>query len=1057
MLEIIAGPAGSGKSRMLYERVLARAMEHPKKNIIVCTPEQYSLTVMRRIASMSREKGILNIDVLSFNRLAHRIFEGAGGDASEVLDDTGKNLILRRIASEKEQELLLLSANLKKMGYINSVKSVISEFMQYGIAPEDQERMILNAKEENPYLALKLEDLRLIFGEFERRLGEEYITREELLSKAAKAAHGAKFLQDAEICFDGFTGFTPVQYYLMEVLYRITGQVAVTVTDDGSGRRFFEIARKEEERLRKIGGADTKLTFLPSGKEVKREAGIYRCHDAVMETEHAIEQIEELVRQGYRYRDIGIILGDPGYGELLSDAAKKRGIPVFSDRTQGIAMNPLSELIRVLLQAVRDDFPYESMVHLMKTGLTGIDREKADEAENYIRALKIRGRSRYQRQWKRKYKGIEPETAEAAEEVRKEIYALLSPLLKLGEKAGAARITKALYEVLLKAGAEEGIHAMAEGLEAEGLRSEAMQYAQIYARVMQLFDQIADLLGEEEMSIGEYAELMDAGLSEIRLGTLPPGTDCIIAGDLLRSRFSGIRALFILGMNEGFVPQAPERGGLISDRDRDFLREAGFELAPTAAEQADTEQYYLYMNLFKPTDKLMVSYADLGPDMSERKPSYFLGFVRQEVPEAKTYHVQELDCFDRVRAMERLSEVMGTYSREAALLYRFFLEEGGDPERLLSASQGEPWVRQLGRLAAKLVYGGRKLESATELERYAACAYQHFLRYGLRLRERADFEFAMRDFGNVLHGILQDYAEGLRSIGRSFRDPYDEKSEEILSAVLENAGDERQALMFAESSRNAYMKKRMERVARRTIDTIQSQVLSGSFEPEAFEKYFEHEGLKGYIDRVDCSADGEEAWVSIIDYKSGNKPFDLDRIYYGLDLQLILYLSAALAQMEGKYGKGKVHPAGVFYYHVDDPLVEDEGEDDEELKHKIERQLRLRGMVNSDPEAIRRLDGNVSEKGKSDVIPVGFKSDGGFDAYSKVASEEELKEMMSHAIKRARQLAEGILSGNVSREPFELDGSTACDYCGYREICDGGKKRHLSSVEFPDSWKEEGS
>ncbi len=1058
MLKIIAGPASCGKSTLLFRKIREEAAKAPERNFILCVPEQFSLTSMRKIMETAEPYGILNIDVLSFNRLSHRIFEEAGGDSAEVLDDTGKNLILRRIASEISKELSVLGSNLKKMGYIGNVKSVISELMQYGIAPKDMERMLSEAEGTDPYLALKLRDIRLIYERFEEKLGTEYVTREELLSRASLSAKNAKFLQGAAVCFDGFTGFTPVQYSLMEELYRITKDMTVTVTNDGSGKELFALGQKTEEHLYRIGGKDTKLERLPARVRKAPEFTCLSCQDVREETEYVIGQIGHLVKeQGFRYREIGIILGNPEYAEILSDAAYRRGLPVFTDRTVGIAMNPLSEMIRAVLSLVREDFTYETVIHFLRTDFSGLDRDTVDQTENYIRAMKLRGKKKYENPWSRRYRGIEEKTLLCAEEARGRLFKLLEPLYRLRTEASAGEFTETLYGLLLAVDAQERLERLAEAFEVSGSRTEAMQYRQIYPLIMQLFDRIVDLIGNEKMDVGEYAELMDAGLSELRIGSLPAGSDCVMAGDLMRSRFSDIRALFVLGMNEGNIPSAPEKGGLIGDRDRSFFKERNIELAPTAIEQAGTEKFYFYMNICKPSEILSISYAARKTDGSAGRPSFFLSFAKKLFAGTEKVLRDNTEITDREKALQKLSETIGEYTREAGELYRLFQETDENPEIFLDAAQGENPERFLRTFVSKRLYGQRRLESATELERYAACAYAHFLRYGLHLKEREDLEFEQTDLGSLLHSVLQFYSEGLEKNGRTFRDPADGLTERIFREALENAGNEKQEAAFSLNLRNAYLKKRVERIARRTIDTISYQVRSGSLLPSAFEKKFEYGGLKGYIDRIDRYTENGEVWLDVIDYKSGNKTFDRDRIWYGLDLQLTIYLSAAMLLESIASGSApeKVHPAGIFYYHVDDPLVEAaEGESDLQISEKIRKELKLRGVVNSDQRVLTLLDRDFTEKGKSDIIPAAMKVNGELSDLSSAADEEELRSMMRYTEGEVRKLRGEILSGNISALPYELKGKSACTYCPYRGICSGGKARKLTGKNYPEAWNE---
>ncbi|MBO6112833.1 MAG: PD-(D/E)XK nuclease family protein [Lachnospiraceae bacterium] len=1071
MIKILRGPAGAGKSRSLYRTVLNLSSKNKDRNHILCVPEQFTLSAMRLIMEMSENKGMLNIDVLSFNRLSYRIFSDTGSDRFRLLDDTAKNLIIRHIASEKRDELTVFGPNLRKQGYISCVKSALSELMQYGCSVSDVEDMIRAAEEKEPYLACKLRDTRIIYAEFLKRLGNEYATVEDLYNRAALKAPEAGFLRKAVICFDGFTGFTPVQYELIKSLYEISEDIYVTVTDDGSGNPLFSPGSGTIDKLAKLSGGDIRVidvndlnimrhindpvfTFLGENifrrnKRSIRQEGrirIVRAKNIREETKAVFTRIRELTaNEGLRYSDIAIILGNMGeYTDILKKEAMRCNVPLYADEARGIEFDPFAQLIRDAIACVREDMTYGSVFNFLRTYLAGPDRQDIDLAENYIRAFNIRGMKKYSAPFKYSYKGIRAEEIEAAELVRKRVYDLLKPLYDIRNGATVREYTTALYELGIKLGIEEKTRELSYRSEEAGDSVRKMEFDQVYGLIMELYDSLVSLMGDERMDIEEYSGMIDAGLSEIRVGTLPPSNDCVMAGDLTRSRFNDIKVLFIMGLCEGNIPDQGSNGGIISDMDRQFLKKGDFELAPTAEEKTDTSKFYYYMNILKPVKELILSYPENGEDGTVKRPSFFLKETKKLFEDIKIEEgLNSQKIFDASDALISFCEKIGEED-EAYLLFRA-LGENRDTLNIID-SHFKTGTDVLSREAAKALYENKAGESATELEKYAACAYAHYLQYGLGLRERLDFEFEARDIGTFLHEVLKNYSLALKDNGLSFAGVDDALSDKYLSEALEASGNEKLLRLFESSGRNAYMKKRVTRIAKRTVDTLRFQIKEGAFKPAAFEKSFSTHGLKGFIDRVDKAEDGQEIYLDIIDYKSGNKSFDRDRIYYGLDLQLVIYMNAAMEAEIASDGmdKDKVHPAGFFYYHIDDPLVDSaKGADDDEILSKLHGELKLRGIVNSDRRVWKLFDRGIEERGRSAVIPLAVKKDGEPDAYSVTASEEELKEMMSHTMELADSFKEAIKAGDIRKEPYELDGKTACDLCGYVSICDMGKRRKL--------------
>lgn len=1073
MITILRGPAGAGKTTRLYGILLEKAKENRKRDLILGVPEQFTLSAMRTIMEMSDEKGILNIDVLSFARLSHRIFESTGSDRAGILDDTAKNLLIRLIASEKKDSLRVFGNNMNKQGYVSCVKSAISEFMQYGYGLFDIDEMIGRISPKESALAAKLSDVRVIYEEFKNRLGKEYMTREEILVRAAKEAAKAPFLREAEVFLDGFTGFTPVQYELIKSLYEITGRLYVTVTDDGSGDPLFELGRSTIDHLESISKGDCTIedvnggeivrhtdspvfTFL--GKNIFRRTGrTFEDKGAVSfcvaksigeEAKYVMMHIRDLVvNKNLRYRDIAVIMGNAGeYADILKNEALRCDVPLYIDVTRGIEYNPFPRMLKAALGCIREDMSYDSVFSFLKTGMTGLQKKDVDLAENYIMAFRIRGMGRYQKKFTAVYEGITQETLEAAERVRVRLCELLEPVYEIRRSATAKDYTSRLYDLTVRLSSADYLDERAAGFEEQGDLVRKMEFEQIYGKIIELFDRIVSIIGDTRMDIEEYAGILEAGLSEIKVGTLPLSNDCVSAGDLERSRFGDIKALFIMGLSENNIPSQPAKGGILSDQDRQLLKDNGYELAPTAAERSGTEKFYYYMNVLKPAEQLYLSFSALSGDGSAQKPSYFLKETQRLFPGSRLKEYDSLDddeIFSVSDALIRFSMLIGN-SEKAYPLYRALMDE---PEcrQIVDSHFAAPCDR-LSQEAADALFGGAGFESASQLERYAACAYAHYLQYGLRLRERFDFEFDARDIGTLLHDILRKYCDRLEEKKLTFVSVDNAESDRILEDILEAAGNEKIASLYESSSRNAYMKKRIDRIAKRTVETLRFQSRQGSFVPSAFEKKFTYDGLKGFIDRIDRYEDGQDVYIDIIDYKSGNKKFDPDRVWYGLDLQLVIYMSAAM-EMEVKLsGRDEtlIHPAGLFYYHIDDPVVDEKpGTADEEVALRIYRELKLSGIVNSDDRVIDAFDRDIRTDGSSAVIPVRINRDGTIRAQSGTASEEDIREVIRHTGELVSKFRKSIRDGYISREPYELGGKTPCEYCSFLSLCDQGKKRRL--------------
>ena len=594
-LQFIFGNSGNGKSYYLYHYIVEEAVRHPEKNYLVLVPEQFTMQTQKDLCMAHPRGGIMNVDVLSFGRLAHRVFEELVEDNRTVLDDEGKNLVLRRIAGECEEELTVLKGNLKKQGYISEVKSVISEFTQYGV---DFDRLdeFMDTLNPESYLYYKLKDIRKVYEKFEDYLSEKYITKEEMLDVLSDAVPFSGILRGSTVALDGFTGFTPVQNRLMGELLKVCEKVMITVEMDEREDPFvcrhpyqmFAMSKQMTVSLMKTAqeaGAETEDPVYLYGKPVRRfrnnpgmaflESELFRYsgktfadeQDAVTlheagnprgEARYVAESIRRLVREkGLRYREIAVIAADMDvYANALEKACSLYDIPVFMDHKKSILLNAFVEYLRSLLEMAEQNFTYESVFRHLRTGLCGFDCDEVDRLENYCLALGIKGYRKWQQAWVRRTGNTDEEELAELNHLRVifvEKTAGLMGILKQRKKT-VRDVTLAVYEYLVQEKLQEKLKIMELDFQEQGELALAKEYAQVYRIVMDLFDKFVELLGGETISLKEYRELLDAGLEEAKVGVIPPSLDQLVIGDVERTRIKNIRALFFVGANDTMLP-----------------------------------------------------------------------------------------------------------------------------------------------------------------------------------------------------------------------------------------------------------------------------------------------------------------------------------------------------------------------------------------------------------------------------------------------------------------------------------------------------------------------
>ena len=1128
-LRFYFGPSGSGKSHRIYEEIMQRAAQEPGRNFLIIVPDQFTMQTQKDLVMRSDRGGILNIDVLSFGRLSHRILEEVGTKEMPVLDDTGKSLVLQKIAADLKEQLPAMGSLLHKQGYIHEVKSAISEFMQYGISTQDMDKLIASA-EKRGALAMKLRDLKTLYRGFQDYIRDHFITTEETLDVLRRSLVKSKILPDSVVIFDGFTGFTPIQNRLIQELMRVCEEtiVAVTIGEeedpyqmDGE-QKLFHLSKKTVADLVKLA-AEAEVTrgedvFVKGGPNRFTEApalcyleqNLFRyqyepytekqCEIRMFEALSPREEVHQtalyirkLIREeGLTYRDIAVVIGDlEGYASYVETEFGQLEIPCFLDRTRGIVLNPMIEYIKSALQLYIRDFSYDTVFHFLRSGMADISREEIDELENYVIRTGARGYRTYSRLFTRKteemQQGSGQEDTERAEETMERLnrirqqFADTVEILHMAPRAKAGEYVDHLYDFLEQNQVQQKLLNYQQRFEQEGDLAKAREYAQIYRLVMDLLDQIYELLGEEEISLQEFADILEAGFGEITVGTIPQNVDRIVVGDMERTRLKQVKVLFFLGVNDGNIPKNASKGGIISDMDREFLIESGTEMAPSPRQQMYIQRLYLYLNMTKPSERLYLSYAKVNSDGKGIRPSYLIDTVRKLFPQLAVEYPQNRSRLEQIEGRQEGARYLAEELREYAdgtlreeerqdfyLMYRAYEADPEGRDRLTAAAFRRYKESGLSRIVARALYGRQLENSVSRLETYAACACRHFLQYGLSLQEREEFGFEVSDMGNVYHAVLENFAGKLAESGRTWWD-FDENfaTQAIKEAVEGYAATYGETVLYS-SARNEYAITRMSRILTRTVLTLQQHLKQGSFQPDDYELSFrfaenldsihvdlseeEKMHLQGRIDRIDVSEDAEHVYVKVIDYKSGNKKFDLAALYYGLQLQLVVYMNAAMELESRKHPDKEIVPAALLYYHIDDPTIETPVElTQEQINEEILTKLRMNGVVNSDPAVVERLDRFLQDKSK--VIPVEKKKDGSFSARSGILSREELHVVSAYVDTKIRQIGREILDGKIAANPYEKGNEEACTYCAYKKVCGfdgsipGYEKRQLEDLD----------
>ena len=1147
-LQLIIGGSGTGKTTLMYQKLIAHSMadRHPACYAVV--PEQFTMETQKNIVELSGRQGTMAIDIVSFQRLAKRIFDEAGFNRLKVLDDTGKCFILRKIIEENKNQFTVFGAKAGMAGFIEEMKSMISEFYQYGIVGDKFDDMLKTAAK-RPLLHAKLKDVKLCMEKLNEFLGDRFTMNEELLSRACGFIEKSEIIRDSYITFDEYTGFSPVQYRMIRELLKYAKDVCVAVTLREAGKIDYgkeneadifrlsmktinklKIMAKEENveiysdviltenyRLQNKGALlyleknifrygvkpydKRTVNSVENGAQEDSEISLHICDNTAAEAEYVAYTINSLVRQGrYRYKDIAVVTTDiESDNRYIEEKFRKHSVPCFVDCKRSVMANPMVETIRAVLNIISDNFSYESVFGYLKSGMSGLNRTEIDLLENYVITHGIRGRKKWMTP-------IEDEREEYEAARRKVLEDILDfyDTFKSSRKITVCSALTALHNLVLRLQMEEKLEDITQKLIGYGDLSRAKELKQTYGIITELFDKLVFLVGDEMVNARELLAMLESGFEDIKVSIVPPTLDRVVVGDIERTRLNKVKVLFLIGVNDGLIPKAGKNVGVMTREERNFLYENGIELSPTMRENAFIQKFYLYLMLTKMSDRLYLSFKRSGSDGGSKRPSYLVNLI---VGMIRSVHVTDETLHEEGELPKKITNLKAAYSYVAENMHKFIAlkltneeerifaqlyitcaKNGMDMEKLLSASTVAVKPTHIDRAVARVLYGENMHNSVSRLETFAECAYRHFITYGLSLNDRREYDVLKTDIGVVYHRVMELFFEKAMKRNLSF-DKIDNAMRNLMvgECVSEIAGSEL-GKVFEDTGRNQYMLDKIQKVSDKTIWILQQQINAGDFIPSEFEFHFSSDrgldrlkylyddgsqmGLRGVIDRIDYYKDGDDIYVKIIDYKSGSKKFEINDVYNGLQLQLVIYMEAALAHAGKKYPGKNIIPAGMFYYNIDNPAIKEEEltdtGDEEKNREYLDRLVlskqKINGVVSDEEKVLRAFDNDIDkiqEGGDTSLyVPVSYNKKGGFKSNSSQIDRLSMDCMLSYVHNKVGKFGQEILEGEISVNPYyQLKGKgTACDYCEYYAICgfdknlNGARYRLLNKEKAEEIW-----
>lgn len=1090
MLKLILGRACTGKSTAVLERMAAEAATRPQ---VLIVPEQHSHDAERRLCAVGGNWVSLRAEVLSFTRLASRVFSVAGGLAEPTLDPGGRLLLMDVALRQVADRLKVYAKPSRRPQFLTQLAATVDECKAAAISPG---KLLEAAESIGGETGDKLYDLSLICGAYEAYCEQRGADPRDRLTKLAKALEGCDWGKGKDVYLDGFTDFTAQERKVLEGLLEQANSVTVALTCDGlegedqdvfaparrTARQLMELARRRGIQVRVevrtgrtpmaegIARAEEEL-FAPARRPrpgIPEGVELYRALSPWSEVERAAAELRRLCREeGYRWRELAVTARSmEAYGPLISIIFPRYGVPVFLARMDDVLQKPILALVTAALDIAAGEYRYEDVFRYLKTGLTGVSLEDVDRLENYALTWDLKGRAWTQKgDWDRHPGGYGLEWSPAQREAVAELDALrrriVEPLerMRLCKERTGAGLALALYGFLEDIALADRLTQRAGELRGAGEEQLAAEYEQLWQILCAALEQCADLLGEEPMEWEEFSRLFSLALSQYQVGAIPVSLDRVTAGEMPRLAHKHCKVLYILGADDAQIPAAAPSPGLLGDEDRALLAGLGLETAPRLTDKLWREMTILYETCALPSERLIVSYPAAGAGGEERRPSLLVKRLRELFPELVPLDEGKAGTGFRLWAPRPALEEAGRDGTAARAL-RELPKYAPLVERMGRAGAMERG--SLTRPAVEALYGKRVPMSASRMDLYKSCHFSYFMRYGLKARPRKSAGFQAPEYGTFVHYVLEHV---LRE-----REGREIPSREKVSAVVKRYVDEELGGLAGETPRFRYLFRRLEKSVYAVVRNVCEELESSLFEPVAFELGFKDGerlppveleaggvtlSVTGFVDRVDGWEKDGRLYLRVVDYKTGRKSFDLTDVWNGMGLQMLLYLFTLKEKGRDLFGK-EIVPAGVLYLPAREALIAGSRTMSEAQRQKaVDRELCRKGLVLGEPEVLEAME---HPEGDYRFLPLRILSRGGISGEALV-SAERLGKLEKHVRQTLTEVAAELAAGNIAADPFwrgpQQNACMWCDYaaaCQFREGKGGDRRRWLEKVGSEEFW-----
>lgn len=1051
MLELIIGRAGTGKTFYCLDQLKHLIEKAPLERQYLLVPAYMTYKIERELAALTG--GSLNTYVLSFQRFAQQLLNEIGGSITPRISDIGRRLLLKKILLDrnKNDQLKYFAKAAKQRGFSESLAEQLKEFRSYSIDAEALRGLTFETEDE---LADKISDLALLADDFKSLIEGKKNDDEDVLELAAATLDRSTEIKNADVFIDGFIFFDPQQRNLLRSLIKSARNVHVTLTmepaiDTSDNRRqlgMFHRAFQTFSMLQNLAdelSIEVKISrlkknfrfknaalqlieeklfeFPPALSKINRSVEGVKVVEAAsrrVEVEMAAREIRRLIdEEHYRNREIGILLRDDTYADLLKPVFEKHHIDYFNDAKRAGAHHPLAELIRSALEM--QSWKSDAIFRCLRTGFFNVERNDVDLLENYALEFGVKGRKKWTQPepwtWHRREVDDDDDEPAAwqnkrsadADAIRRKI---IEPLIAFAEKMRDAKTmtlrAEVLYGLLESLNVYDKLDEWSKAAQEAGDLALSREHLKIWDDVTTMLEQFSEALGDEPITLKDFEALINEGLDALKVSMIPPGLDEVTVAQFDQNSLQNARAIFILGFSDGMMPRRSTEKGLFSDADRLHLHDLGLEISLGGLESSLAEKFLLYRGLTECREFLYLSYPLADAEGAAMKASSLLERITKLLPSIK----KEFAPIDILTPEEQNEILIGDMQLEKSTAKKLFT--------------------RYSRLSG----------SVSRFEKFMACPFKHFAQYGLRLEERREWTFRPPDVGNILHAILKKFGERMQAENRRWGSVGSDEMIVIVNQLVDEVAPRLHNRLLKSSRAYEYQLERIRRLSTESLRRLVELDRVSKFHPLKLETSFGRKGemrlnydlgdttleLNGRIDRIDV--DEDENYFLIMDYKTGsNVSLNAVDFYFGLNLQLLTYLLASNDLLSEK----ELRPAGMFYFLLRYPTkTVDKEISEEEAREELKKDLRMMGMMLRDKDVVDEIDGTQK------FIRARFTQDGKFYQSTNAKTADEFQHLINYVRSIFQNIGEKMLEGEISARPFKKnDTQTGCTFCEFKAMC----------------------